>query len=237
MRKLLLTIAGAFALAGSAQAQETQPNPYQSRDVSIGAFERIHVSGPFRVVVVIGDEPARVGLSGPPALLTDTIATVDGDTLTIRFREGARWSWNQGSGMNVVVIAPSLVAARVHGAAQVEIVGVRAETFSAATDGSGTIVLRGLESGRVEFATGGSGGITAEGFAREATYATGGSGSIDAKRLRVENASIAVGGAGSIHADVSRTANVTLGGSGRVDVVGGATCVSNPAGSPRIECR
>jgi hypothetical protein len=237
MRKMLLTAAGALALAGSAHAQEIQPNPYQSRDVPIGAFERVEVSGPFRVGVLIGDEPARVRLSGPPALLADTIAQVDGDTLTIRFREGARWSWNPGSGMNVVVFAPSLVSARVHGAAQVEIVGVRSQMFSAATDGSGTIVIRGLESERVQFATGGAGGITAEGFAREGAYATGGSGSIDARRLRVENASIAIGGSGSIYADVSRTANVSMGGSGRVDVVGGATCIGHPAGSSRFECR
>ena len=237
MRKMLLAAVGACALVGSTHAQEIQPNPYQSRDVAIGAFERMEVSGPFNVGVRISSEPAKVRLYGPPALLADTIADVDGDTLKIRFREGATWSWNQGSGMNVIVSAPNLVSARVQGAAQVEIDGVRAEMFSAATDGSGTVALRGLDTGRVQFATGGSGGITAEGIARQGTYAVGGSGSIDAKRLRVENASIAIGGSGSIYADVSRTANVSMAGSGRVDVVGGATCIQHPANSPRIECR
>lgn len=237
MRKLLLAAGSALALVGSTQAQQTQPNPYQSRDVPLGTFDGVEVSGPFKVGVLISGEPAKVRLSGPPALLADTIAKVDGETLTIRFRDGAPWSWNPGSGVNVFVSAPRLVSARVHGAAQVEIDQVRGEMFSAATDGSGTIALRGLDIGRVLLATGGSGGISAEGRARDGRYAVGGSGSIDAKRLRVETASIAIGGAGSIYADVSRTADASVGGSGRVDVVGGATCIKQPAKSPRIECR
>jgi hypothetical protein len=237
MRKMLLAALGAFILGGSTQAQQAQPNPYQSRDVEVGAFDRIKVSGPFKVGVFVSDKPAGVHLSGPPALLADTIATVDGDTLKIRFREGADWSWNQGSGMVVTVDAPLLLSAGTEGAATVEIDGVRGDRFSAATNGSGSIALTGLEAGRVQFATGGAGGITAEGKAREAEYAVGGAGSIDAKRLRVETASIALGGSGSIHADVSGKANVALGGSGHVDIVGGATCIKQPAGSPQIECR
>jgi hypothetical protein len=237
MRRMLLAAAGAFTLAGAAQAREIQPSSYQSRDVQTGAFDRMKVSGPFRVGVSIGGDPARVRLSGPPALLADTIATVDGDTLKIRFREGATWRWNPGSGVNVFVSAPKLVSVGVEGAASVEIDGVRGETFSAATEGSGTIVLSGLDAGRVRFATGGSGGITAEGAAREGSYAVGGSGSIDAKRLRVASATVAIGGAGSIYADASGRAVIAVGGSGRVEVVGGATCISQPANSLRVECR
>jgi hypothetical protein len=237
MRKMLLAALGALTLAGSAQAQQAQPNSYRSRDVEVGAFDRIKVSGPFKVAVTVSDNPARVGLFGPPALLADTVATVDGDTLTIRYREGASWSWNQGSGMVVSVDAPRLVAAATEGAAMVEISGVRGEKFAASTNGSGSIALTGLDAGRVQFATGGAGGITAEGKARMAEYAVGGAGSIDAKRLRVETARIAVGGSGSIYADVSGKAKVALGGSGHVDIVGGATCIKQPAGSPQIECR
>jgi hypothetical protein len=65
----------------------------------------------------------------------------------------------------------------------------------------------------------------------------GGSGSIDAKRLRVERASIAIGGAGSAYADVSNAANISVNGSGRVEVVGGATCIKQPANSRQVDCR
>lgn len=237
MRKLLLLVGGLVALTSSANAQESQPSSYQSREVPLGSFERLEVSGPFKIAVFIRGGPAKARLSGPPALLADTIAEVNGSTLTIRFREGARWSWNPGSGVNVVVWAPSLASTRVTGASQVEVIGVAGKTFSAATEGSGTIVLRALDADRVQFATGGSGGIVAEGTAREGAYAAGGSGAIDAKRLRVQTASIAVGGTGSIYADVSGTAKVAVAGSGRVDVVGGATCIKHLPNSPQIECR
>jgi DNA-binding CsgD family transcriptional regulator len=218
-------------------AAEQNPSPYQSRDFAVGRFDELKVSGPFKVGVLVSNEPAQVHLMGPPALLADTIATVEGGALTIRFREGATWSWNPGSGVNVFVSAPNLTTVKVEGASEVEIGGVHGDMFSAATDGSGTIVARGLDVGRVQLATGGSGGITVEGRAREGTYVVGGSGSIDAMRLRVENASIAIGGAGSAFAEASKGANISVNGSGHVEVVGGATCIKQPANSAQIDCR
>jgi DNA-binding CsgD family transcriptional regulator len=213
------------------------PDSYEQRDVPIGTFDRIEVTGPFKVGVLVGQELAEVRLVGPPAMLDDTIATVEGGTLIIRFREGASWSWNPGAGVNIVVFAPRLDSARLTHAGTVEIFGVRGNVFSATTDGSGSITVRDIQSERVMFASGGAGGITAEGTAREGTYVVGGPGSIDAKRLRVESASVAIGGAGSVHADVSGTANVSLAGTGRAEIVGGAACIKQPAMSPRIECR
>lgn len=226
--------------SGSASAPSTaeaNPSPYQSREVAVGAFDRLKVSGPFKVAVFVSGEPTRVRVQGPPALLADTVVAVEGDTLTIRFREGATWSWNPGSGVNVVVSAPSLAAVNLEGAADVEVYGVHGETFLAATEGSGEVKATGLDVGRVQLATGGAGGISVEGRAREATYVVGGSGSIDAMRLRVRNATIAIGGAGSSYANVSGTANISLSGNGRVEVVGGATCIKQPAKSRRVECR
>lgn len=237
MRKLFLASVGAIILTGSSYAQQHQPNSYADRNVSLGAFDQIEISGPFKVFVYVSDKPARASLSGPPALLADTIVEIAGDTLKVRFREGASWSWNPGSGVHVAVLASKLNAVRVQGAADVEVAQVRGKTFSAATSGSGSIALRGLEAEQVNFATGGAGGITAEGIANAGSYAAAGSGSIDAKRLRVRTASVSIGGSGSIYADVAKTANISVDGSGSVDVVGGATCSLSPAHSRQIECR
>jgi DNA-binding CsgD family transcriptional regulator len=217
-----------------------QPDPYRYRKIATGAFDRLKVTGPFKVGVIVGPEPARVELVGPPALLADTIATVEGTTLVIRFREGATWSWNPGSGVNAVVFAPRLTAVRLEGSGDVEINGLRGDMvpgFSAATDGSGSIVIRQLDVPHVDLATSGPGGITVEGRARDGTYLVGGPGSIDAKRLRVARATIAVSGAGSAYADVSKTANISVTGAGGVDLVGGATCIEQPAHSPHVQCR
>lgn len=237
MRNCLLLAGGALALVSASHAKAPAPAAYESRQIPVSAFERVEVSGPFKVGVVVKEGPPRVELIGPDRLLADAIASVEGDTLSIRFREGTNWSWNPGSGVSVVVSAPKLVAARAKGAADVEILEPAGETFSASTDGSGSIALRGVQARQVRFATAGSGGITAEGSAADGSYAVGGSGSIDAKRLRVTRASITVGGSGSVYADVSATAKVSVAGSGRVEVVGGATCIKTPGAGPQVECR
>lgn len=225
------------AIEAPSTAEKQVSEAYQSRHIPVAQFDRLKVSGPFKVGVFINGEPARVQLTGPPAMLADTIATVEAGALTIRFREGAAWSWNPGSGVNVVVSAPDLISAGLDGAGSVEIHGLRRDMFSASTDGSGSIVMERVDLGHVQLVTRGAGGITVEGTARAGTYAAGGSGDIDAKRLRVQSASIAVGGAGSIYADVSKTANVSVSGNGHAEVVGGATCIKQPDASPRIICR
>ena len=244
---LTLSFANGGALSkhadAAAPAISAQPRPgtkndsFQSREIRVGPFDRLKVSGPFKVGVLVGEGPAKVELLGPPAQLADTIATVEGGILTIRFREGATWSWNAGDGMNIVVFTPDLAAVAVEGAAEVEIHGVRGDMFEPSTDAAGSISIQQLDAGNVQLATGGSGGITVDGKARDGTYVINGSGSIDAKRLRVENASIAIGGAGSAYADVSGTANVSVNGSGRVEVVGGARCMEQPTNSTHVECR
>lgn len=241
---------GGVESGGSAEAQQKNggrpiPTSYQHRDLTVGPFDRIEVSGPFNVAVIVGekasemagDKRAAVRLLGPPKMLDDVVATVEADTLVVRFREGASWSWNPGAGVNIVVFAPQLVSARADRAAQVKVAGVRGDSFSASTEGSSTIAIDQMQVARATLATGGSGGISAEGSARHVSYVVGGPGSIDAKRLKAETASISNGGAGSVYADVSRTANVSVTGAGRVDIVGGALCVKQPRNFARIECR
>ena len=252
---MILAVAAAIALSIAHQASQPtpvaappqaasaqpgavkQPDPYQYRKLPLGAFDRVKVSGPFKVAVIVGTDTSRIELVGPPALLADTIATVEGGTLVIRFREGATWSWNPGSGVNAVAFAPNLTAVRLERSGEVEVGGPRGDLFSASSDGSGSILVRQLDVGHVELATSGAGGITVEGSARDGTYVVDGAGSIDAKRLRVESASIAIGGSGSAFADVSKTANISVTGTGRVDLVGGAACIEQPAHSPQVQCR
>jgi DNA-binding CsgD family transcriptional regulator len=217
-------------------AETEVPSSYASREVPLTTFNRIEVIGPFKVAVIVG-KPAKVSYGGPKAMLADLIAKVDGETLIIRFPEGASWSWNPGAGVNVVVFTPRLVSARVRGAADLQIAGVHGDAFSATTEGSGTIGLRQMQVEQATFSTAGSGGITIEGSSRHVRYAVSGPGSIDAKRFKVEAASIAIDGAGSVHADVSKSASVSLSGAGRADIVGGATCIKQPSASARIECR
>lgn len=228
---------GLLSRSASPKTSVIKQGTYQYRELPLGTFDQLKVSGPFKVAVLVGEQPARLRIEGPPAQLADTIATVEGGILTIRFREGATWSWNPGDGVNIAVSAPDLRFVSLEGSGDVEVYGVRGDMFAASTQGAGSVTVRQLAARNVQLATSGAGGIAVDGRADYGTYVVGGSGSIDAKRLRVQTATIAVGGAGSAYADVSRTANVSVSGHGRVEIVGGATCIKQPANSPQVECR
>lgn len=222
-----------------ANTSERNPSPYPVLDVPLTEFDEVQVSGAIQVFVMAGGETNRARLQGPRALIEDAIVSVEDGVLTIRYREGAKWSWNPGSGLNVVVWTPSIASIEVQGPGPVEVWGPQGKSFAATLQAAGQIEITELDVETVRLVTNGSGSISASGSAREANYAVGGAGSIDAMRLRVTNAEIAIGGAGSNYANVSGEAQISLEGrrGGRVEVVGGGTCVSQPANSDRVECR
>lgn len=222
-----------------ASTSEANPSPFPVLDVPVAQFDEVRVSGAIQVFVMTGGETSQVRLQGPRALIADAIVAVEEGTLIVRYREGARWSWNPGSGLNVVVRTPKLSSIEVEGAARVEVSRPQGDTFAATTHAAGSIEITELDVENVRLTTNGAGGITASGSAREGNYSVGGAGSIDAMRLRVEDANIDIGGAGSNYANVSGQARISLNNSrgGRVEVVGGGNCVTQPAETDRVECR
>lgn len=220
-----------------ATSAEANPSPYPVLNVPVAKFDKLEVAGPIKVAVIQSDEASRVSLQGPRALISDAVVAVENDTLTVRFREGARWSWNPGSGLNAVVRTPSLSSVRLEGAGSVEIFLLKGETFTATTEGSGSVTAKNLDVGNIRLATNGAGGITVSGTAREASYSVGGAGSIDGMRLKVTDAQIAVAGAGSGYANVSGEAEISLTGAGSVEVVGGGVCRTQAGDTDRIDCR
>ncbi|WP_280842168.1 DUF2807 domain-containing protein [Pontixanthobacter sp. CEM42] len=225
--------------AASASTGERDPKHFPVVTIPVDEFDKLEVTGAFKVSVFVSDSPNRVALVGPRSMTSDVIATVDDGILTIRFREGAERSWNPGAGVNVSVSTPNLSSVSIDGPTLTEINGPKGDSFTATTQAAGSIEITRLDVGKVALATKGAGGISVGGSAREASYTTGGAGSIDAKRLHATNAKMTVGGAGSIYADVSGESEISLRQprGGRVEVVGGGTCTSQPANSDRIDCR
>ncbi len=222
-----------------ASSSEANPSPYPVLNVPLAEFDDVKVFGAIRVFVTVGGEGNRAQLQGPRALIEDAIVAVEDGTLTIRYREGANWSWNPGSGLNVVVWTPTLSSIHVEGPGSVEVSRPQGESFAATLEAAGSIEITGVDVERVSLATNGSGSISVSGSAREASYAVGGAGSIDAMRLRVTDAEIEISGAGSNYAYVSGEAQISLlrRRGGRVEVVGGGACITQPANSERVECR
>lgn len=231
----------AVASASGVIAQsERNPSPYNARSEPITGVRKVKVDGAIMVFVMSGSvQESSVTLSGPPELLADAVTRVEDGVLVIGFREGAEWSWNPGSGMNVVVRLPALEGIETDGPAQVEasVLGDTIPSFAAAVNGAGKIDVVNLTAKQVQLAVGGAGSITIGGIAEDATYALGGAGSIDAKRLRATSGAISVGGAGSVFADISGAAQINVGGSGKVEVVGGADCTTRAPRPSQVECR
>lgn len=223
----------------SASTAERDPKHFPVVTIPVHSFHKLDVSGAFNVHVFASDQRSEVALVGPRSMTADVIATVDDGILTIRFREGAERSWNPGAGVNVSISTPDLSSVTIDGPTRIEINGLSGDTFAATTEAAGSIEVTRLDVRKVDLATKGAGSISVSGAAREATYSTGGTGSIDAKRLRVEQAKMEVRGAGSIYADVSGESAISFGElrGGRVEVVGGGKCTSQPANSDRVDCR
>ncbi|MEO1731639.1 MAG: DUF2807 domain-containing protein [Pseudomonadota bacterium] len=241
MKKVLtLCVASAMAAACSGTPPvERAPGEtfYETKNLPIEAAEAVAVRGPFKVTVFGTADAPEVTLMGPPEMIADTLVEVQESTVSIRFVEGAEWSWNTGAGMHALVNLPSLNSVALQGSGSIKVYGAKAASFEAGTGGSGSITITGLEADNVELGVGGSGSVSAQGTATNASYGVGGSGIVDAKRLRVATAQIGIGGSGSIYADVSESAEIGVGGAGKVEVVGGAECTFEQPQAGQIECR
>ena len=237
MRVILVGAAAGVMLAGCATTPAPGQSRYEAKTIAIENAEEIGVSGAIKVSAIGRSKESEVMLMGPPEMIADAVVEVEEGALSIRYADGANWSWNPGSGMNAVVRLPKISSVSTAGSGSIDVMVPMAESFSAGTGGSGSISVTGLDADTVQLGTGGSGSITVEGTANSAQYGVGGSGSIEAKRLRVKTAQIGIGGSGSIYADVSENAEIGVGGSGRVEVVGGADCTFAESQSDRIECR
>ncbi|MEL7217137.1 MAG: DUF2807 domain-containing protein, partial [Pseudomonadota bacterium] len=221
----------------AAPALPQNQSPYETREQKVEAVQAISVEGAFKVSVFGGSDTAEVILFGPAELLADAKAEIEDETLVIKFREGAVWSWNPGSGMHAVVKLPQVHSIAQSGPGHITARGIKGETVTLGVGGAGRVEATGIEANTIEIGVGGSGTVAAEGSAGVASFGVGGSGQIEAKRLRVQTADIGVGGSGQIYADVSEKAKVGVNGSGRVEVVGGGQCEFDPAEASKIECR
>lgn len=236
---LIFAVPLSFAANGATAQGDLNPSPYQTRTEQFAEVRKVKVAGPFHVMVLADAKENAVTLFGPPELLADASARIEDGVLMIGFREGAKWSWNPGSGMHAVVHLAVLESVETDGAARVETVstGTAVPSFSAIVNGSGKIKVSRLEAQSVSLALGGSGSIDIDGRAQEVAYALGGAGTIDAKGLRAGSGTISVGGAGSVYADIAGAAQISVGGPGKVEVVGGATCTTRALRPEQVECR
>jgi hypothetical protein len=200
-----------------------------------GEFERIRLDCSADVVVKIGD-PVTVQVTTDDNLQDYIITEVVGRKTLLIDSEG---NFRSSRGVTVEITVPRLIQVDVDGSGDIEITGLKEETFEVmldgsgdiefegevkrleiALDGSGHIIARDLNAEDVNVELGGSGEIELRGKSQTLECRLSGSGDIDASRLKTERVDAETHGSGdiSVHATVSFDGAVF--GSGDIDVYG-----------------
>lgn len=240
MRKAIAVgvMLAAVAASGCSRAR-SEAGPAVERNFTVGAFDRIEVSGPYEVDVRTGGPPS-VRASGPEQSLERLVVEVRGNTLSIhpKKRSGLSLNWSSNDHpVRLAVTVPSLAAAEIAGSGDIIVDRIMGKSFEGGVAGSGDLRLGTIEVKKLNMGIAGSGGIRAQsGRVGEARYEIAGSGDIDAAELVAETAAVSIAGSGNISANASRTAAVDIAGSGDVKIRGGAQCTVSKAGSGNVEC-
>jgi hypothetical protein len=242
MRKLFLTAAVAVLAACNAGARDNQGSQSDGtagaasasgRNFQVATFDRINLTGAANVVVTVGGQPS-VRAEGDAALIERLEIAVVGGELRIGMREGS-WSGNRGS-VTVRVTVPSLQAAALAGAGDMNIDRIQGQAFAATIGGAGDLAIGQLRVGNASFTLSGAGNVRAAGGARQASATLGGVGNLDLERFEVADATVQLSGAGSVELRATGTAQVQLSGVGSVEIEGGARCTVSRSGLGHVRC-
>lgn len=207
------------------------------RGYSVSDFERIRVSGPYRVEVVT-DRSTIVKARGSTQALDRVIIDVQGRTLLIRPN---RTSWAGGQATDtppalIFVRAPALREASIAGSGTLSLSGLKGLRVVLGVEGSGTLTANGVAADRLEIGVIGTGRLVTTGTARQATVTSRGAAAIDAGRLSVDDLTITWESAGDGQFAARRTAKATSVGAGNVVIGGQAACTVNALGSGTVAC-
>lgn len=247
MRSLLLATAlgliaacSAGAQSGSADAGAAQhkgpaatAGAQANRDFQVAAFDRINLTGAANVVVTVGGQPT-VRAEGDAALVERLEINVVGGELRIGMREG-NWSGSH-RGVTVRVTVPSLQAAALAGAGDMNIDRIQGQSFAATIGGAGDLDIAQLRVGNASFTVSGAGNIRAVGGAQQANATLRGTGNLDLDAFEAADATVALTGTGSIELRATGTANVQLSGVGSVEIEGSARCTVARSGLGHVRC-
>ena len=232
----VVAIAAACHVRSDAEARDA--GPAVDRNYTIGAFQRIEVSGPYEVTVRADGAPG-VTAHGGSAVLDNTEVAVKDGALRIgqRDRKGFHWNWGHDGKVTVTVTgAGAIDGAAIAGSGGLRIDRVATPRFKGEVAGSGDLNVDSLQADQVDLGIAGSGNVKVAGKAGRVSMSIAGSGDLDAGGLQAADASVSVAGSGNVIAHASGSANIEIVGSGDVDLKGGAKCTVSKHGSGNVSC-
>jgi hypothetical protein len=227
MRTLLLIA----ALASAASANAAQ------RRYSVRDFDKVEVSGPYRVTLATGVASSAVA-TGSQLALDRVSVEVQGRTLRVRPNRSA-WGGYPGEAAGPVTLrltTRNLASAIVEGSGSLAIDKARGLKLELAVGGTGTLEVLGIEADTLNLALLGSGRITLAGQAKKVRAALRGTGDLAARDFKAEDAEIISETAGGAVMEVVRAAKVTARASGDVEIIGTPACTVEASGAGQVSC-
>jgi hypothetical protein len=219
-------------------AETIDAGDHVERDVAIGAYQRVAVSGPYDVEIKADGQPG-IHVAGGENIVDDTEFVVEDGVLKIRSkRKSVHWRRDSDDQKVRVTVGGggAITGASISGSGDVAVERVKSASFKGEVAGSGNLKVPVLDTGDAEFSIAGSGDIRAGGKAQSVKMNIAGSGDIDAGGLIASDGDLNIAGSGNITAHLTGAADINVMGSGDVNVTGGAKCQVSKSGSGHVNC-
>ena len=207
------------------------------RGYSVTDFDRIRVTGPFKVTLETGKAPSARATGSPQAIERVQIQ-VQGRTLIISPNRNSwgGWAGNAPAAATIKVTTPGLREASVDGSGSLSINRMRGLRLVLAQQGASELNVAAIETDRLDLGTYGTGRIVIAGTTKQLSATGRGVSSVDASALKSSDLQLGWESAGEARFVASRTAKITATGSGNVTVSGPATCTVNATGNGEVRC-
>lgn len=176
---------------------------------SVKGFTKIDCQAAGDVHVRIGS-PTSVKVTIDDNLEKELVTKVEGSTLAISTKSSI-----DPTKLTIEVVVPTLEAFAIHGAGDVDIAGLSAETFLGEIHGAGDLKVSGS--------------------AKHASFAIHGAGDVSAFGLLADEAVAEIHGAGSIEVHAAKTLKGTIKGAGDIRYKGDPKVSSTIDGAGSIE--
>jgi hypothetical protein len=206
------------------------------RTYSVSDFDRIRVTGPFRVNV-IADRMTTVRGSGTTGALDRVRLDVQGRTLIVRMdRSNFAGSDTKDPPAIVTIRAPALREASLAGSGALSLNGMKGLRSSLVVEGSGMLTATNVQADRLDVGVVGTGTVALTGKVRAASFTGRGAGSVKAESLSVDDLTVNWESAGEGSFAATRTAKITSISTGNVSVSGKAACTVSNGGNGQVVC-
>ncbi len=200
-----------------------------------GAYDAIHISGPFEVTLIKGQE-GSISFEGDEKELEKVTYKIKNNALYIGLEKTRFWgSWTSIKGKIYVEIPVQKInELSISGSGSVKGSIPESDDLKLAISGSGDLHIE-ANAETLDCSISGSGDIHATGAAEELKVSIAGSGSVMADSIKAEDVKVRIAGSGDAKVHATQSLDVSIAGSGDVSYQGNPTKISQDiAGSGKV---